>query len=334
MSNLKSMLTLFQIVAVLTISGCSSQNTKVTKNRQIVTSFYPVEIIVLNLVKDVPGIDVSMLTPPGTGCLHNYQLTPVDMAKIEKSDCLVINGAGMEPFLEKIIDGKHRFTLIDASSKCDLLPGEEEKEEVKVEDKDKSESESDHAQCNHAHHQVHHSDVNPHVWLSPEQYLIQIQTIANGLALWDTVHAGLYHQNMEVYSQEIKQLQSELDSLLKNLPNRDIITFHAAFSYFARDYHLNVRAVIQEEPGQEPSASELVELIDIIKKYKISSVFVEPQYQSKTADVVSHETGVYVDTLDPIVTGAFVPDAYVQAMRKNGIVLHNALQRKVSGNGN
>jgi zinc transport system substrate-binding protein len=315
MINLKRTFTFLQIAAVLAIStGCSSKHAKSTQKKQLLTSFYPVEIIVLNLVKDVPGIDVSMLTPPGTGCLHNYQLTPVDMSLIEKADCMVINGAGMEPFLDKIIHEKGRFTLIDASSKCDLLYNEPE---------------PDH----HDDDNDHHSNVNPHVWLSPTQYLIQIQTITNGLAHWDTAQAVLYRQNMEVYSQKIKQLQFDLDTLLKNLPSRDIVTFHAAFSYFARDYHLNVRAVMQQEPGQEPSASELAELIRIIKKFNIRSVFVEPQYRSKTADVVARETGVHVDTLDPIVTGEIVPDAYIKAMRKNGSVLYNALKREVPGNG-
>lgn len=318
MRNLKSMFTLSLMTVVLALSaGCANQNAQITKKKQIVTSFYPVEIIVLNLIKGVPGINVSMLTPPGTGCLHNYQLTPVDMGKIEKADCMVINGAGMEPFLDKIIKEKRKLTIINASSKCDLLHNEEE---------------PDHHDEKKDGHQ--HSDVNPHVWLSPAQYLIQIQTITNGLALWDTAHAGLYRQNMDVYSHEIKKLQSKFDSLFTNLPNRDIITFHAAFSYFARDYKLNVRAVIQQEPGQETSASELAELIRIIKQYRIHTVFVEPQYQSKTADIISRETGVHVDTLDPIVTGALVPDAYIKAMRKNGSVLYNALKQEISGNGN
>jgi zinc transport system substrate-binding protein len=314
MINLKSIfIRLFIALALVIITGCSDQHPKSAQNKQLLTSFYPVEITVLNLVMGVPGIDVSMLTPPGTGCLHDYQLTPVDMGHIEKADCLVINGAGMESFLNKIIHEKGRFTLIDASSKCDLLYNDPEPD---LHDKD------------------HHSNVNPHVWLSPTQYLLQIETIADGLAHWDTAYAGLFRQNSEIYSYKIKQLQFDLDTLLKDLPSRDIVTFHAAFSYFARDYHLNVRAVFQLEPGQEPSASELAELIRIIKQYNIRSVFVEPQYRSKTADVVARETGVHIDTLDPVVTGEIVPDAYINAMRKNGAVLCNALKREVPGNGN
>lgn len=316
MSNLNYTFILLLLTAILAISvDCSNQHVHDTQKKQLVTSFYPVEIIVLNLVKDVPGINISMLTPPGTGCLHNYQLTPVDMGKIEKADCLVINGAGMESFLDKIIHENNRFTLINASSKCDLLHNEKDVDH---------DSDNEH----------HHSDVNPHVWLSPTQYLIQIQTIADGFAHWDSLHAGLYRQNMEVYTSKIKQLQSELDTLLKDLPDRDFITFHTAFSYFAREYHFNIRTVIEQEPGQEPSAAELVELIRIIRQYNIRTVFVEPQYHSKTADVISRETGVHVDTLDPVVTGAIEPDAYIKAMRKNGSVLNNALKREVPGNGN
>lgn len=330
MRKLKCIVILFLTAVVLALaSGCTNKNENSTKNKQILTSFYPVQIIMMNLTKNVPGIDVTTLTSPETGCLHNYQLTPVDMTKIEKADCMVINGAGMESFLDKILHDKSGLTLINASSDCTILHNEEEggHDEVETEAKNDDEIEDE-------DHEHHHSEENPHVWLSPAQYLIQIQAIANGLALWDTVHAGLYRQNSDAYSQEIRTLQYELDTLLKNLPGRDIITFHAAFSYFAREYNLNVRSVIQLEPGQEPSASELVELISIIKQYNIRTVFVEPQYRSKTADVLSRETGVHVDTLDPIVTGPIEPDTYIKAMRKNGMVLYNALKQEVPGNGN
>ncbi|HEX2957346.1 MAG TPA: metal ABC transporter substrate-binding protein [Chitinispirillaceae bacterium] len=330
MKNMKCIHVLLQITVLLfIINGCSNHK-KNAATRQVITSFYPVEIIVLNITRDIPGIDVSMLTPPGTGCLHDYQLTPVDMGKIEKADCMVINGAGMEPFLEKIIHEKSNLTLIDASVKCDLLHNEDEPGHHEEKEPDLHSEKKNH----HGEKEHHHSDINPHVWLSPAQYLIQIQTVAQGLALCDSAHATLYLKNMDNYSQEIRQLQSELDTLLKNLPNRDIVTFHAAFSYFAKDYNLNVRAVIQQEPGQEPSASELANLIRIIKQYNIRSVFVEPQYRSKTADVLSRETGVHVDTLDPVVTGELTPDAYIKAMRKNGTILCNALKREVPANGN
>jgi zinc transport system substrate-binding protein len=235
------------------------------------------------------------------------------MGKIENASCIVINGAGMESFLDKVIKGKKGQFIIDASAKCVLLRNEIEPI-----------SEEEH---NDRSLHDHHEEVNPHVWLSLTQYIQQVKTITEGLCLWDTTHTTSYLANMELYLNQLKQLKLELDSIMSNIYYKDIITFHSAFNYLATDYNLNVRAVIQQEPGQEPSAADIVELIRIIQTYNVQVVFVEPQYQSKTADLLHRETGVQVDTLDPVVTGKIVPDAYLRAMRKNGQVLYNALKQ-------
>jgi zinc transport system substrate-binding protein len=219
----------------------------------------------------------------------------------------------MESFLDKVIKGKKGQFIIDASAKCVLL-------------RNNIEPISEEEHNNRSHHD-HNVEVNPHVWLSLIQYMQQVKTITEGLCAWDTTHATRYHSNMELYINQLKQLKLEFDSVMNTIYYRDIITFHSAFNYLAADYNLKIRAVIQQEPGQEPSAAEIVELIRIIKTYNVQAVFVEPQYQSKTAYLLQRETGVRVDTLDPVVTGEIVPDAYLRAMQKNGQVLYNALKQ-------
>lgn len=308
----KIIYSLFACTISLLISfsaGCSHKK-KTTGSRTVLSSFYPVHITLLNLLKEVPGIESTILTGKGSGCLHDYQLTPADMSKLEKADCIVINGAGMESFMDDFLHKRSDITIIDASADNTLLHDDEK-------------TVSFDSRHDHDHH--HHETVNPHVWLSPSQYIIQIQTITSGLCSWDTANAALYRKNSDDYITRVRKMKDDLDSLLRDIAHRDIITFHSAFNYFASDYNLTVRAVIQQEPGQEPSAAELIELIKIIKSHNIRSVFVEPQYRSKTADVLSRETAIRVDTLDPVVTGNLNPDAYINAMLKNGQVLHAAL---------
>lgn len=298
-------------------AGCSHKK-KTDESRTVLSSFFPVHITLLNLLKDVTGIESALLTGKGSGCLHDYQLTPADMSNLEKADCIVINGAGMESFMDDYLYKRSDITIIDASANNTLLHDDEKT--ITFDSRHNHEHHHDH---NHEHH--HHETVNPHVWLSPSQYIIQIQTITSGLCSWDTANAALYRKNGNDYVTRVRRMKDDLDSLLRDITHRDIITFHSAFSYLASDYDLTVQAVIQQIPGQEPSAAELIELIKIIKSHNIRSVFVEPQYHSKTAEVLSRETGVRVDTLDPVVTGNLNPDAYINAMLKNGQVLHAAL---------
>ena len=75
--------TFFLLVALLSaISAHRSQASQENGELHIVASFYPAYIMALNVVKDVPGVSVSNLTPPMTGCLHDYALTTNDMKKL------------------------------------------------------------------------------------------------------------------------------------------------------------------------------------------------------------------------------------------------------------
>ena len=125
--------------------------------------------------------------------------------------------------------------------------------------------------------------------------------------------------------EKLRALDERIRSGLSNLRTRDIVTFHDAFSYFARDYDLNIVAVIAREPGSEPSARELAETVDIVRKAGVKALFAEPQYPSRAARVIAQETGATLYVLDPGSTGPMAPDAYLKLMEKNMIELQKAL---------
>ena len=110
---------------------------------------------------------------------------------------------------------------------------------------------------------------------------------------------------------------------------KSIVTFHEAFPYFASDFGLEIIAVVEREPGTVPSAKELNELIQNLIKIKEEgikpSLFAEPQYSSSTAKIISKETGLSVNILDPCVTGELTKNAYLDAMGKNLEVLKTSL---------
>jgi zinc transport system substrate-binding protein len=116
---------------------------------------------------------------------------------------------------------------------------------------------------------------------------------------------------------------------LDKLPNKQIITFHEAFPYFAAEFSLKIAAVIEREPGSEPTPKEMEETIDKIKAAGIKALFAEPQYPVKAADAIAKETGAKVYTLNPAVTGEATQaaiDDYIKIMEQNLAVLKEALQ--------
>ena len=114
---------------------------------------------------------------------------------------------------------------------------------------------------------------------------------------------------------------------LDNLPNKDIITFHEAFPYFAAEFKLNVVGVIEREPGTEPTPQELADTIKLVNSLPVKVLFTEPQYSPKAAETIANETGAKIFELNPITTGEMDnKNFYIDAMKKNADILADALK--------
>ena len=280
----------------------------------IVTSFYPLYISTINITKDIPNVNVTNMTKSQTGCLHDYQLTPQDLKTLENADILVVNGAGMESFLDSIISQYPNLKIINATEGLDLL-----EDDTHSHDHD----EHDHDEHDHDH------EYNAHVWVSVTGNIEEVKNISSQLENLDPENKASYEANANTYITKLEDLKSEMHEELDNLPNRDIITFHEAFPYFAEEFNLNIAGVIEIEPDSEPSAKEIENIINTVKEKNIKALFTEPQYSSKVAETIAVETGATVYELDPIVTGDSTPNAYddyINKMKKNLDVLKEALK--------
>ncbi|OPY57071.1 MAG: High-affinity zinc uptake system binding-protein ZnuA precursor [Pelotomaculum sp. PtaU1.Bin035] len=295
------MITVLLCTFVIFLSACQGQTPPVTesstasKTLTIVTSFYPMYIAAINVAKDVPGVQVVNMTEPMTGCLHDYQLKPDDLKTLSEAQIFVVNGAGMESYMDKVVSQLPDLKIVNASKGIPLIKGDSE--------------ESD----------------NPHVWVSISNAVQQVNNIGLQLAALDPDHAALYSANAAAYADKLEALREKMHQVLDGAEKRDIITFHEAFPYFAREFNLNIVAVIEREPGSEPSAAELADTIETIEESKIKALFAEPQYPAKAADTIARETGAKVFILDPAVTGPMEPDAYLKTMEGNMKVLKEAL---------
>lgn len=282
------------LFAMMQPAPCLTANV-VSQEFRVVTSFYPIYITTLNITKDIPGLKVSNLTKPFTGCLHDYQLTPDDLKIIARANVFIINGAGLESFLDKAMREISNLNIIDASQGIDFI-------------KDKN-------------------NTNPHVWLSITLAIRQAQNIAAGLAERDPAHAAAYQRNRDDYIRKLEALRSRMLAKLGQIKSRNIVTFHEAFPYFAREFNLKIVAVVQREPGSEPSAREMAETIQSIKQNKVPAIFIEPQYPDKSAQAIAKETGAVVCVLDPAVTGPMNENAYLQIMEDNLATLDKTLKK-------
>ncbi|MBP3524553.1 MAG: zinc ABC transporter substrate-binding protein [Clostridia bacterium] len=301
----KSMLAALLALALLVCSGCAAEE---AAGKTIVTSFYPMYVFTQNVARDVPGVRVVNMAAESVGCLHDYQLQTRDMVTLEGADALVINGGGMEQFMDKVIAQRPELPVINASDGIDMLC---------------SEDEHDHGHGDHDHD---HGVYNAHVWLDPKLAIRQVQNIADGLAAVDSENAEAYQQNAAAYKAQIQALDAELSAQLAPLAGSAIVTFHEAFTYFADAYGLVVAGVIASDAGEEPSTRQIAATCDLVKQRQVKALFVEPQYPTKSAETIARETGAKVFTLDPVVSGDASPESYENAMRENARVLTEALE--------
>ena len=101
------------VLLPLALSSCSEAE---PSGIRVTASFYPVYIIAENVVGDVPGIDLRSMAQPQTGCLHDYQLTTADMRSLEDTDLFIVNGGGMESFLDNALELFPELDVIDTSA--------------------------------------------------------------------------------------------------------------------------------------------------------------------------------------------------------------------------
>ena len=294
-------------VCLTGFSGCGTP-AKESSRLKLLSSFYPIAIMALNITDGVEGVAVESMAQQQTGCLHDFQMTTADMKKAETADAFLINGAGMEGFLDKISDQLPELPVIDSSTGIPLIASGE-----------------DHHHDGGEGHDHDQEDYNPHLWVSITNCMEQVRNLSEGIIALDPEHEAEYRENTETYLEKLSALRDKMHSALKKKKNKDIITFHEAFPYFAEEFGLHIAAVINREPDSQPSAKELADTIRLVRETGVKALFVEPLYPETSADIIAAETGAQVYVLDPAVSGEWDKNAYLTAMESNLQVLEQAL---------
>lgn len=273
----------------------------------IVTSFYPIWLLALNLADGMPELEVRNLTAPGTGCLHDYQLQTGDMKVLSEADLFLVNGAGMESYLDHVFSAFPDLPVAEAAAGIPLLT---ETGALTI-----GENEDD-------------GEINAHIWLSAANAAVMAENLAKAMEAQFPDRQEKIEDNRKALQARLLALDQELREGLSGLPRKEIITFHEAFPYFARAYGLDIVAVVNREPGETLTPAQLAQLAEAIVALDAPPLFVEPQYEDLSARTLAAETGAAIYTLDPVVTGPeedVPPDYYETVMRRNMETLREAL---------
>ena len=286
---MKRMLALLGCLLLLALSACSESESPA----QVAATTLPVYEFTAAIC-DGTEISVTRLVTESVSCLHDYSLNVRQVKAVEAAEVIVISGAGLEEFMEDLLQGRE---IIDASAGITLLEGDD-------------------------HEDGHSHEADPHIWLSPANAGSMAETICAGLSERYPQHAQQFSDNLEALLAQLNALQAYGDAQLASLSCRELITFHDGFAYFAQAFDLTILHSMEEESGSEASASELKELIQLVRSYQLPAIFTETNGSTSAAGVIRAETGAAVFSLDMAMAG----DSYFTAMYHNIDTIKEALE--------
>ncbi len=268
---------LFLIFILLIVSGSGYLLYKNTERPadgdelQVIASFYPLYFFTSVIGGD--KVNVTNLTPSGSEP-HEYEPTVQDIAKIESSALLVLNGGNLEVWAEDI---KPELT---SKNVMVVTAGEELIDREVVEDGEMIR--------------------DPHIWLSPRLAKVEVINITNALIKIDPSNKDYYDSNSRSLIMRLEALDTAYSEGLRTCASKDIITAHEAFGYLADNYGLKQVTITGISPDEEPSTKKLTELTDFIRRNNIKYIFFESLVSPKLAETLAQETGAQTLILDTV----------------------------------
>jgi zinc transport system substrate-binding protein len=279
----------------------------------------PQQYFVQQIGKDL--VDVQVLVEPGADP-HTYEPKPQQMVAISKARLYFAVGIELEEAkLSKIIATNPNLKVIHTDHGIEKLAMEahhqhhdDHKEEHHENDHHEAEHDHkhDHKKDEHhgqaadehhgqgEHHEGHHehAGLDPHIWLSPPLVKIQARSILAALQEADPAHGSVYEANFKAFATRIDQLDADLKKTFSGKTGMQFLVFHPAWGYFAHAYGL--KQVPIEIEGKNPKPAQLKELLEHAKENHIKVVFVQPQFSTKSAELIAKEIGGQVAFTDPL----------------------------------
>ncbi|MBI1880942.1 MAG: metal ABC transporter substrate-binding protein [Chloroflexi bacterium] len=301
-----------------------------------------------DLVQNVGGdkIELHTLVGPG-GDTHTFEPSPNDGVALVEAKLIFENGLGLETWLDDLYTASgsqaQRVVVTEGLEPIAMAEGGHEEHVEHDEHAAEAESEEHNEHAAEAEHEEHaeadghghaHGEFDPHVWHDVTNVIHEVEAIRDALTEADPANAKSYQANAEAYLGQLKELDDWATEEVKKLPEdrRKLVTSHDTFGYFAKRYGFEVvgSGLGSTTEASDPSAAEMVSLVEEIKGAGVPAIFTENVSNPKLMERIAAEAGVtlgpelYTDALgQPGSDG----DTYLKMMRYNVTTLVMALSK-------
>lgn len=281
------------IILVLVVNACVPARNTSHQPAKVLA----VESFLADITQNIAGdrLKVDSLIPFGLDP-HNFEATPQDVARIADAGLLIENGNNLEDWLKPVLENTGGKQIIIEATKG--LAG----------------------RTPHPGEPV--GEMDPHFWMDPIKVITYVENIRAGLTQIDPGGESIYHQNADNYTLALEDLDQWIQTQVSQIPpdRRLLVTNHESLGYFADRYGFQVIGTIipSVSTGSSPSAQQMAQLVDQVKKSGARVVFLEMGTNPQMAEQLANETEIkvitdlYTHTLTP--SGGSAPN-YMDMMR-------------------
>jgi ABC-type Zn uptake system ZnuABC Zn-binding protein ZnuA len=260
------------------LAGCSADDSGGSAGRlQVVTTVSPVTSIAANVIGE--GAEITGIVPEGTNS-HTFEPPPSAAAVLSRADLVLINGLKLEDPTRELAEESQKDGAEIVEVGTTVLPESQwifdfsfPKEEGKP---------------------------NPHLWTDPLYAIKYAAVIRDTMVRRDPANKAAYEANYTAFEQNATALSDAIRKDQQTIPGgkRELLTYHDAYAYFAKDYGWRVIGAIQPRNFEDPTPKEVATLIDQIKREHVPTIFGSEVFPSKVLAQIGKETGArYEDTL-------------------------------------
>ncbi|HVP38356.1 MAG TPA: metal ABC transporter substrate-binding protein [Candidatus Saccharimonadales bacterium] len=237
-----------------------------------------------------PGWQVLSVVPPGASP-HAFEMLPRDVQRYQRAALWVRVGAGLDPFVDRLIEAAGARRVLTLTDGMTLVDG------------------------------------NPHVWLDPAVARAALPRIAAALAALEPADSAGFRARAEAYGAALDSVDAEYRAATARFRVRRFVAFHEAWIYLARRYGLEQAGSVEPAPGREPGPADWGRLVALVRASGSRVVFAEAQYGLRLPRALAADAGARVLLLDPAgTTGDPAGESYVALMRRNLAALKEGLQ--------
>jgi zinc transport system substrate-binding protein len=256
-----------------------------------------------NVVGNLPGVEVRPILP-GEIDAGDYQPRPEDIKKLADLDAIVVNGIGHDDFI---------FPMIKASGNKKLVVIRPNAETPQI---------------RAIHSNGGATAVNSHTFISFTNAIQQTYAIEKALAKLRPDLAAGFQKNAADYARRLRTIKAKAAAQLADARITRVVTVHDGYGYLLQEFGLEVAGVVQPAHGLTPSATELEDMVKLLKREKIKVVFSEESFPAPLLKVLKDETGVKVYLISHIASGAYTPDKFEKEMQRNVDTMIRALVKE------